>query len=255
MITIRGLAKSFGKLEVLKDITLDVRAGEVVAILGPSGSGKSTLLRCINGLEELTKGSIEVNGIIVFDSQSKKERVKHVRDIRKNTGMVFQQFNLFPHKTALENVIEALLTVKKMEKSTAVGLGEELLKRVGLFDKRDVYPSRLSGGQQQRVAISRALAMDPAVMLFDEPTSSLDPELVDEVLNVIQELAKEGMTLVIVTHEMQFARNVADRIIFMADGVVVEEGQPKDFFAAPKTERARKFLKMEEKSERNEEKL
>ncbi|MFZ2505398.1 MAG: amino acid ABC transporter ATP-binding protein, partial [Trichococcus flocculiformis] len=248
-------AKSFGKLEVLKDITLDVRAGEVVAILGPSGSGKSTLLRCINGLEELTKGSIEVNGIIVFDSQSKKERVKHVRDIRKNTGMVFQQFNLYPHKTALENVIEALLTVKKMEKSTAVGLGEELLKRVGLFDKRDVYPSRLSGGQQQRVAISRALAMDPAVMLFDEPTSSLDPELVDEVLNVIQELAKEGMTLVIVTHEMQFARNVADRIIFMADGVVVEEGQPKDFFAAPKTERARKFLKMEEKSERNEEKL
>ena len=224
MITIRGLAKSFGKLEVLKDITLDVRAGEVVAILGPSGSGKSTLLRCINGLEELTKGSIEVNGIIVFDSQSKKERVKHVRDIRKNTGMVFQQFNLYPHKTALENVIEALLTVKKMEKSTAVGLGEELLKRVGLFDKRDVYPSRLSGGQQQRVAISRALAMDPAVMLFDEPTSSLDPELVDEVLNVIQELAKEGMTLVIVTHEMQFARNVADRIIFMADGVVVEEG-------------------------------
>jgi cystine transport system ATP-binding protein len=255
MITIRGLAKSFGKLEVLKDITLDVRAGKVVAILGPSGSGKSTLLRCINGLEELTKGSIEVNGIIVSDSQSKKERVKHVRDIRKNTGMVFQQFNLYPHKTALENVIEALLTVKKMEKSTAVGLGEELLKRVGLFDKRDVYPSRLSGGQQQRVAISRALAMDPAVMLFDEPTSSLDPELVDEVLNVIQELAKEGMTLVIVTHEMQFARNVADRIIFMADGVVVEEGQPKDFFAAPKTERARKFLKMEEKSERNEEKL
>ena len=255
MITIRGLAKSFGKLEVLKDITLDVRAGKVVAILGPSGSGKSTLLRCINGLEELKKGSSEVNGIIVFDSQSKKERVKHVRDIRKNTGMVFQQFNLYPHKTALENVIEALLTVKKMEKSTAVGLGEELLKRVGLFDKRDVYPSRLSGGQQQRIAISRALAMDPAVMLFDEPTSSLDPELVDEVLNVIQELAKEGMTLVIVTHEMQFARNVADRIIFMADGVVVEEGQPKDFFAAPKTERARKFLKMEEKSERNEEKL
>ncbi|WP_434351391.1 amino acid ABC transporter ATP-binding protein [Trichococcus flocculiformis] len=255
MITIKGLAKSFGKLEVLKDITLDVRAGEVVAILGPSGSGKSTLLRCINGLEELTKGSIEVNGITVSDSQSKKERMKHVRDIRKNTGMVFQQFNLYPHKTALENVIEALLTVKKMEKSTAVGLGEELLKRVGLFDKRDVYPSRLSGGQQQRVAISRALAMDPAVMLFDEPTSSLDPELVDEVLNVIQELAKEGMTLVIVTHEMQFARNVADRIIFMADGVVVEEGQPKDFFAAPKTERARKFLKMEEKSERNEEKL
>lgn len=255
MITIRGLAKSFGKLEVLKDITLDVRAGEVVAILGPSGSGKSTLLRCINGLEEFTKGSIEVNGITVSDSQSKKERVKHVRDIRKNTGMVFQQFNLYPHKTALENVIEALLTVKKMEKSTVVGLGEELLKRVGLFDKRDVYPSRLSGGQQQRVAISRALAMDPAVMLFDEPTSSLDPELVDEVLNVIQELAKEGMTLVIVTHEMQFARNVADRIIFMADGVVVEEGQPKDFFAAPKTERARKFLKMEEKSERNEEKL
>jgi len=254
MITIRGLAKSFGKLEVLKDITLDVRAGEVVAILGPSGSGKSTLLRCINGLEELTKGSIEVNGILVSDSQSKKERIKHVREIRKNTGMVFQQFNLYPHKTALENVIEALLTVKKMEKSEAIKIGEELLKRVGLFDKRDVYPSRLSGGQQQRVAISRALAMDPAVMLFDEPTSSLDPELVDEVLNVIQELAKEGMTMVIVTHEMQFARDVAGRIIFMADGVVVEEGEPKDFFSAPKTERARKFLKMETKNERNEEK-
>jgi len=254
MITIKGLAKSFGKLEVLKDITLDVRVGEVVAILGPSGSGKSTLLRCINGLEELTKGSIEVNGIVVSDSQSKKERIKQVREIRKHTGMVFQQFNLYPHKTALENVIEALLTVKKMEKSEAIKIGEELLKRVGLFDKRDVYPSRLSGGQQQRVAISRALAMDPAVMLFDEPTSSLDPELVDEVLNVIQELAKEGMTLVIVTHEMQFARDVAGRIIFMADGVVVEEGKPKDFFAAPKTERARKFLKMEEKNERNEEK-
>ncbi len=249
MITIRGLAKSFGKLEVLKDITLDVRVGEVVAILGPSGSGKSTLLRCINGLEELTKGSIEVNGIVVSDSQSKKERIKQVREIRKHTGMVFQQFNLYPHKTALENVIEALLTVKKMEKSEAIKIGEELLKRVGLFDKRDVYPSRLSGGQQQRVAISRALAMDPAVMLFDEPTSSLDPELVDEVLNVIQELAKEGMTLIIVTHEMQFARDVAGRIIFMADGVVVEEGEPKDFFAAPKTERARKFLKMEEKNE------
>ena len=254
MITIKGLAKSFGKLEVLKDITLEVHAGEVVAILGPSGSGKSTLLRCINGLEELTKGSIEVNGIVVSDSQSKKERIKQVREIRKHTGMVFQQFNLYPHKTALENVIEALLTVKKIEKSEAIKIGEELLKRVGLFDKRDVYPSRLSGGQQQRVAISRALAMDPAVMLFDEPTSSLDPELVDEVLNVIQELAKEGMTLVIVTHEMQFAREVAGRIIFMADGVVVEEGEPKDFFAAPKTERARKFLKMEEKNERNEEK-
>lgn len=254
MITIKGLAKSFGKLEVLKDITLDVHAGEVVAILGPSGSGKSTLLRCINGLEELTKGSIEVNGIMVSDAQSKKERIKQVREIRKHTGMVFQQFNLYPHKTALENVIEALLTVKKMEKNEAIKIGEDLLKRVGLFDKRDVYPSKLSGGQQQRVAISRALAMDPAVMLFDEPTSSLDPELVDEVLNVIQELAKEGMTLVIVTHEMQFAREVADRIIFMADGVVVEEGKPKDFFSAPKTERARKFLKMEENNEGNEEK-
>lgn len=253
MISIKGLAKSFGKLEVLKDITLDVHPGEVVAILGPSGSGKSTLLRCINGLEELTKGSIEVNGIVVSDSQSKKERMKQVREIRKHTGMVFQQFNLYPHKTALKNVIEALLTVKKMEKSEAIKIGEELLKRVDLFDKRDVYPSRLSGGQQQRVAISRALAMDPAVMLFDEPTSSLDPELVDEVLNVIQELAKEGMTLVIVTHEMQFARDVAGRIIFMADGIVVEEGEPKNFFAAPKTERARKFLKMEEKNEGNEE--
>jgi L-cystine transport system ATP-binding protein len=250
MITIKGLAKSFGKLEVLKDINIDIQAGEVVAILGPSGSGKSTLLRCINGLEELTKGSIEVNGIVIDASHSKKERVKKVREVRVHTGMVFQQFNLYPHKTALENVIEALLTVKKMDKTQAVKIGEDLLKRVGLFEKRDEYPSRLSGGQQQRVAISRALAMDPDVMLFDEPTSSLDPELVDEVLNVIQELAKEGMTMVIVTHEMNFARDVAGRVIFMADGVVVEEGNPKEFFAGPKTERARKFLKMEEEQDK-----
>ena len=242
MITIRGLAKSFGKLEVLKDITLDVRAGEVVAILGPSGSGKSTLLRCINGLEELTKGSIEVNGITVSDSQSKKERVKHVRDIRKNTGMVFQQFNLYPHKTALENVIEALLTVKKMEKSTAVGLGEELLKRVGLFDKRDVYPSRLSGGQQQRVAIVRAIAIRPRFLVFDEPTSALDPEMTAEVLDLISELRHEGRDLIIVTHNMGFAREVSDRCVFIAEGQALEEGDSASLFGNPKNPVLASFL-------------
>lgn len=247
MITISGLAKSFGTLEVLKDINLTVKKGEVLTILGPSGSGKSTLLRCVNGLEELTKGSIEVNGILISSTQSKKTRGENIQKIRMHTGMVFQQFNLYPHKTALENVTEALITVKKMNQREADEIGENLLKRVGLFDKQGEYPSRLSGGQQQRVAISRALAMEPDVLLFDEPTSSLDPELVDEVLAVIEELAHDGMTMIVVTHEMAFARDVSDRIVFMADGYIVEEDTPKNFFEQPKTDRAKQFLKWEPK--------
>ena len=242
MITINKLVKSFDNLEVLKEIDLQIDSGEVVAILGPSGSGKSTLLRCINGLEDMTSGSIEVAETVLNSKQSKKEQKKNIRQIRLHTGMVFQQFNLYPHKTALENVIEALLVVRKMPKDQAVKKGEALLERVGLQERKDAYPSKLSGGQQQRVAIARALAMEPAVMLFDEPTSALDPELVGEVLAVMKELAKEGMTMVVVTHEMDFARDVADRIIFMADGKIVEQGTPKEFFSHTKTERARKFL-------------
>ncbi|MGJ7911083.1 amino acid ABC transporter ATP-binding protein [Neobacillus sp. LXY-1] len=245
MIKTNKLSKSFHQLEVLKGIDLQVNDGEVVAIVGPSGSGKSTLLRCLNGLEELTEGSFELNGNVVYSKQSKKERIKEYRKIRLQTGMVFQQFNLYPHKTALQNVMEALMIVKKWDKEKAIQKGEALLSRVGLFDKRNEYPSRLSGGQQQRVAIARTLALEPSIILFDEPTSALDPELVDEVLNVIRELANEGMTMVIVTHEMQFAREVADRIIFMADGIIVEEGKPEEFFMNPKTERAKRFLKLQ----------
>lgn len=243
MITINKLSKHFGDLEVLKEIDVHVESGEVVAILGPSGSGKSTLLRCINGLEEMTSGSIEVAGIVLDTNQRKKDQKKFIRQIRLHTGMVFQQFNLYPHKTALQNVIEALIVVKRIPKDQAVQKGESLLERVGLLDKKDAYPSKLSGGQQQRVAIARALAMEPDVMLFDEPTSALDPELVGEVLAVMKELAKEGMTMVVVTHEMEFAREVADRIIFMADGNIIEQGTPEEFFTHTQTERAQKFLK------------
>ncbi|MCM2603127.1 amino acid ABC transporter ATP-binding protein [Rossellomorea marisflavi] len=244
MITTDKLSKHFGSLEVLKDINLEINRGEVVTILGPSGSGKSTLLRCMNGLEELTSGIMSVCGFTVSSQQDKRENRNRIRDIRLHSGMVFQQFNLYPHKTALQNVIEALLMVKKTPKDEAVKKGEALLRRVGLIDKKDVYPSRLSGGQQQRVAIARALAMEPEVMFFDEPTSALDPELVDEVLSVMKELAQEGMTMVIVTHEMNFAREVADRIVFMADGKIVEENVPDRFFTDPMTERAKKFLKI-----------
>ena len=244
MIITNELSKSFQSLEVLKKIDLQVNAGEVVAVLGPSGSGKSTFLRCLNGLEELTGGRMTVSGIVVDTNQSKKERNKQIQKIRLHTGMVFQQFNLYPHKTVLQNVIEALLIVKKWSKEKAVEKGENLLARVGMIEKRDEYPSRLSGGQQQRVAIARALALEPDIMLFDEPTSALDPELVDEVLNVMKQLAKEGMTMVIVTHEMQFAREVADRIVFMADGIIYEQGNPENFFTNPDTERAKKFLKI-----------
>jgi L-cystine transport system ATP-binding protein len=242
MIRTKALSKTFHKQEVLKNIDLQVDKSEIVVLLGPSGSGKSTLLRCLNGLEELSGGSLEVNGVEVFSALSHRQKNARFRDIRRQTGMVFQQFNLYPHKTALENVIESLLIVKKMPKAQAVAVGEQLLKRVGLADKRDAYPSRLSGGQQQRVAIARALAMEPAVMLFDEPTSALDPELVGEVLDVMRQLAKEGMTMVVVTHEMTFARQAANRVLFMDGGVIVEEGEPVSFFQTPQTERAKKFL-------------
>ena len=242
MITINKLSKKFENLEVLKEINLQVNSGEVVAILGPSGSGKSTLLRCMNGLEEMTSGSLQLSEIVLDSKQSKKEQKKNIRQIRLRTGMVFQQFNLYLHKTALQNVIEALLVVKKMPKDQAIKKGESLLERVGLLERKDAFPSKLSGGQQQRVAIARALAMEPAVMLFDEPTSALDPELVGEVLAVMKELARDGMTMVVVTHEMEFARDVADRIIFMADGIIIEQGTPEEFFTHTKTERARKFL-------------
>ena len=243
IVRTEGLVKAFRRTEVLKGIDLAVAKGEIVVVLGPSGSGKSTLLRCLNGLETPTAGTVEVNGIRVDGDMKPRIQQARYREIRRQTGMVFQQFNLYPHKTALGNVIESLLVVKKMPRAEAVEIGRRLLERVGLADKCDDYPSRLSGGQQQRVAIARALAMEPAVMLFDEPTSALDPELVGEVLDVMRELAREGMTMVVVTHEMKFARQVASRIVFMDNGVVVEEAEPKEFFANPRSERARKFLR------------
>ncbi|MDQ0495731.1 amino acid ABC transporter ATP-binding protein [Paenibacillus brasilensis] len=243
MITTYGLGKRFGEVEVLKSIDFQVAAREIVVLLGPSGSGKSTLLRCLNGLEELSSGRFAVNGIEVDAIAPLRTRQAAIRNIRRQTGMVFQQFNFYPHKTAIGNVIEGLVTVKKMPRDQAMSIGQRLLERVGLADKQDVHPARLSGGQQQRVAIARALAMDPAIMLFDEPTSALDPELVGEVLSVMRELAQEGMTMVVVTHEMKFAREVADKIVFMADGVILEEAAPQAFFEAPRHERTQKFLR------------
>ncbi len=243
MIEIKQLYKNYGSNEVLKNLNLTIPAHQVVAVIGPSGSGKSTFLRCINGLEEITKGKISVNGHEIDAQAPKKIAQKAIYAIRQETGMVFQQFNLYPHKTVVENVMEALLVVKKMEKGKAQEIASTLLKRVGLADKEDSYPSQLSGGQQQRVAIARALAMEPQLMLFDEPTSALDPELVGEVLKVMKSLAEEGMTMIIVTHEMNFAKNVANRILFMADGVIVEDAEPKSFFEHPQTARAQQFLK------------
>lgn len=236
MIRIENLHKSFGDLEVLKGIDLTVNKGEVVSLIGASGSGKSTLLRCINRLETMTSGRIIVEGIELND--------KNIRQIRREVGMVFQQFNLFPHMTALENVIEAPIQVLKKKKEEAIEEAMTLLEKVGLADKKDVYPKKLSGGQQQRVAIARALAMNPKIMLFDEPTSALDPELVGEVLQVMKQLAQEGMTMIVVTHEMGFARDVADRVVFMHDGVIEEEGDPKQVLANPKSERLRTFLRL-----------
>lgn len=242
MITTTGLTKRFGKNEVLTNIDLHVDAKDIVVLLGPSGSGKSTLLRCLNGLEELSGGKIEVNGVVVDSSDSQRIQRARVLEIRRQTGMVFQQFNLYPHKTVLGNVMEGLVTVKKIKRAEAAERGRILLDRVGLSDRQDAYPSRLSGGQQQRVAIARALAMEPEVMLFDEPTSALDPELVGEVLSVMKELAQEGMTMLVVTHELKFARNVANKIVFMADGSIVEEASPQAFFEHPTQERTRRFL-------------
>lgn len=242
MITTTGLSKRFENNEVLKNIDLHVNAKDIVVLLGPSGSGKSTLLRCLNGLEQLSGGRIEVNGTVVDSADSLRVQRARVLEIRRQTGMVFQQFNLYPHKTVLGNVMEGLVTVKKIKRDEAAERGKLLLDRVGLSDKQDAYPSRLSGGQQQRVAIARALAMEPEVMLFDEPTSALDPELVGEVLSVMKELAQEGMTMLVVTHELKFARNVANKIVFMADGLIVEEASPKAFFEQPEQERTRKFL-------------
>lgn len=219
-----------------------MHVGEVVVIIGPSGSGKSTFLRCINLLEEPTAGTIEVDGTVISADEESPERRELKREIRTKTGMVFQQFNLFPHKTALENIIEGLLTVKGIPKEEAIKKGDELLTWVGLSDKRDEHPSRLSGGQQQRTAIARALAMEPKIMLFDEPTSALDPELIGEVVEVMERLAREGMTMMVVTHEMHFARDVADRIIFMDDGNWIEEAPPNELLTNPKHERTKKFL-------------
>ena len=238
LLKIEDLHKKFGELHVLKGINMSVKKGEVVVIIGPSGSGKSTLLRCINRLEEPTSGRIILDGIDITDNKV------DINKIRQRIGMVFQQFNLFPHLTAIQNVTLAPMKIKKMSKDEAVKIGMQLLKKVGLADKADYYPAQLSGGQQQRVAIARALAMNPEVMLFDEVTSALDPELVKEVLDVMKQLAKDGMTMIVVTHEMGFAKEVGDRVIFMDDGLIVEEGKPEKIFSDPEHERTRKFLSM-----------
>lgn len=243
MIEIHNLKKYFGENEVLKNIHFNVRKSEVVAIIGPSGSGKSTLLRCVNHLEEPTSGEIYVEGVLLNDtSLGKRSFQRHLNAIRTKVGMVFQQFNLFPHMTALENVMEAPVNVLKEAKEDAERKARELLDKVGIGEKADSYPGTLSGGQKQRVAIARALAMNPDVMLFDEATSALDPELVGEVLKVMEDLAREGMTMLVVTHEMGFADKVADRVVFMADGYIVEEGPPSEIFRNPQNERTKKFL-------------
>ncbi|MFJ7978219.1 amino acid ABC transporter ATP-binding protein [Peribacillus sp. JNUCC 23] len=236
MISCNNVVKTFNKLEVLKGIDLDVAPGEVVVIIGPSGSGKSTFLRCMNCLEVADSGTITINGKIVESKESSLNK------LRQDIGMVFQQFNLFPHRTVIGNIMEAPVLLKKVTKDQAKKKGMELLKKVGLEDKVDEFPNRLSGGQKQRVAIARALAMEPKIMLFDEPTSALDPELVGEVLAVMKQLAKEGMTMVVVTHEMGFAKEVADRVIFMDGGYIVEQGSPEDIFDQPKHERTKEFL-------------
>ena len=236
MIHINNLQKQFGDIHVLRGITCDIQEKEVISIIGPSGSGKSTFLRCINGLEDITSGEIEVNGFKVHDSKI------NINRLRESVGMVFQRFNLFPHMTVLENLISAPRDVKKMAKTDAITKAESLLIKVGLIDKIDAYPSQLSGGQQQRVAIARALMMDPKVMLFDEPTSALDPELVGEVLTVMKSLAQEGMTMVVVTHEMGFAREMSSRVIFIDQGIIQEQGSPEQIFKNPQNERTQLFL-------------
>jgi polar amino acid transport system ATP-binding protein len=246
MVKAEAVHKSFGRLEVLRGIDLEVSPGEVMCMIGPSGSGKSTFLRCINHLEKIDCGRLSVDGELVGYREG-GDKLYELRDRevcrkRSEIGMVFQRFNLFPHMTALENVIEAPMRVKKDSRAVAVARARKLLERVGLADKVDVYPNQLSGGQQQRVAIARALAMEPKLMLFDEPTSALDPELVGDVLDVMRGLAEDGMTMVVVTHEMGFAREAGDSLVFMDGGVIVESGKPRDVLANPQQERTRSFL-------------
>ncbi|MBF0814311.1 MULTISPECIES: amino acid ABC transporter ATP-binding protein [Staphylococcus] len=236
MINIKNLYKTFGKNEVLKGIDMSVNQGEVVAIIGPSGSGKSTLLRCMNLLETPTSGEV------IFKDHSLTSKNTELEKLRQQMGMVFQNFNLFPHKKVIDNIILAPSLLKKDKQSNLKGQAQELLDKVGLSDKADAYPSQLSGGQKQRVAIARALAMNPEVLLFDEPTSALDPEVVGDVLKVMKDLAKEGMTMVVVTHEMNFARDVSDKVVFMADGVIVESGTPEEIFEQQQHERTKNFL-------------
>ncbi|MEJ8785883.1 amino acid ABC transporter ATP-binding protein [Peptoniphilus sp. EMRHCC_23] len=236
MIRIHNLTKSFGDNQVLKGISTEIADGEVVVVIGPSGSGKSTFLRCLNRLEEADGGEIIFEGVDINDKNTEIEK------IREDMGMVFQSFNLFPHKTVMENITMAPMLVKGVDQKAAEAKAEKLLDRVGLLDKKDSYPNQLSGGQKQRIAIVRALAMEPKVMLFDEPTSALDPEMVGEVLDVMQQLAKEGMTMVVVTHEMGFAREVGDRILFLDEGYLLEEGTPEEVFGHPKEARTQEFL-------------
>jgi polar amino acid transport system ATP-binding protein len=236
MISFKNVNKWYGDLHVLNKIDLEVEKGEVVVVCGPSGSGKSTLIRCINRLEPIQEGELTVDGMKVHDKKS------NMTKIRADIGFVFQSFNLYPHMTALENATIAPLKVKKMKKAEAEKIGREMLTRVGLEDKIDHYPAQLSGGQQQRVAIARGLCMNPRIMLFDEPTSALDPEMINEVLDVMRDLAKEGMTMMVVTHEMGFAREVASRVVFMDEGQIIEVAPPNDFFTNPQTERGKSFL-------------
>ncbi len=242
IVKISNLDKYFGHLHVLKNINLEVPEKQVVCLIGRSGSGKSTLLRCINFLEEPSHGTIEVDGVKVEAQGKGKEHQKLIHDIRLRTGMVFQEFNLFPHMTVLENVIEGPVIVKGMDKNQAIALAEQNLDSVGMLFKKDEYPLRLSGGQKQRVAIARALTMQPRVMLFDEPTSALDPELIGEVLNVMKKVAQEGMTMLVVTHEMGFAREVADRVIVMSEGELIEDAKPDELFANPKDPRTKALI-------------
>ena len=242
IVQVSELDKYFGRLHVLKQVSVEVSPREVVCIIGRSGSGKSTLLRCINFLEEPSFGTIEVDGLKVDTTAKGKERRQLIHDLRLKTGMVFQEFNLFPHMSVLENVIEGPVTVKGMNRAQAIALAEENLDSVGLLFKKDEYPNRLSGGQKQRVAIARALTMEPKVMLFDEPTSALDPELIGEVLNVMKKVAKDGMTMLVVTHEMGFAREVADRVLVMAEGEIIEDARPEQLFSQPKDSRTKALI-------------
>jgi polar amino acid transport system ATP-binding protein len=242
IIRVTGLHKWFGMLHVLSDVGIEVQPREVVCIIGRSGSGKSTFLRCLNYLEEPSAGTIEIDNLIVNAGGKGKKHRQLIHELRLKTGMVFQEFDLFPHLSVIENVLEGPVTVKKMDKNIAIDIAKMNLDRVGLLFKKDEYPNRLSGGQKQRVAIARALAMEPKLMLFDEPTSALDPELIGEVLNVMKKLAHEGMTMLVVTHEMGFAREVADRVVVMADGVFIEQDKPDNIFKSPRDERTKALI-------------